>query len=100
MGVPARALTRGVARAGPYFGDCLSLDDLDELNIEIIRNTLYKVRPAPALARACDTGGRAGGPAGRRARHSERACLSERSEHVLEARACSVGHSGGGALPF
>jgi len=27
---------------GPYFGDCLSLDDLDEMNIEIIRNTLYK----------------------------------------------------------
>jgi V-type H+-transporting ATPase subunit d len=27
---------------GPYFGDCLSLDDLDEMNIEIIRNTLNK----------------------------------------------------------
>jgi len=27
---------------GPYFGDCLSLEDLDEVNIEIIRNTLYK----------------------------------------------------------
>jgi len=27
---------------GPYFGDCISLDDLDEMNIEIIRNTLYK----------------------------------------------------------
>ena len=27
---------------GPYFGECLSLDDLDEMNIEIIRNTLYK----------------------------------------------------------
>lgn len=27
---------------GQYFGDCLSLDDLDEMNIEIIRNTLYK----------------------------------------------------------
>jgi V-type H+-transporting ATPase subunit d len=27
---------------GPYFGDCLSLEDLDEMNIEIIRNTLYK----------------------------------------------------------
>lgn len=25
-----------------YFGDCLSLEDLDEVNIEIIRNTLYK----------------------------------------------------------
>jgi len=27
---------------GPYFGDCISLEDLDEVNIEIIRNTLYK----------------------------------------------------------
>ena len=27
---------------GPYFGDCLSLEDIDEMNIEIIRNTLYK----------------------------------------------------------
>ncbi|GAA5970006.1 hypothetical protein JCM21900_003957 [Sporobolomyces salmonicolor] len=26
----------------PYFRDCLSAQDLDELNIEIIRNTLYK----------------------------------------------------------
>jgi V-type H+-transporting ATPase subunit d len=26
----------------PYFRDCLSASDLDELNIEIIRNTLYK----------------------------------------------------------
>lgn len=26
----------------PYFGDCLSADDLDDLNIEIVRNTLYK----------------------------------------------------------
>lgn len=26
----------------PYFKDCLSADDLDDLNIEIIRNTLYK----------------------------------------------------------
>jgi len=26
----------------PYFRDCLSAADLDELNIEIIRNTLYK----------------------------------------------------------
>ena len=28
--------------AGAYFGDCLSLEDIDEMNIEIIRNTLYK----------------------------------------------------------
>ncbi|KAI9189830.1 H(+)-transporting V0 sector ATPase subunit d [Blastocladiella emersonii ATCC 22665] len=27
---------------GPYFKNCLSSHDLDELNIEIIRNTLYK----------------------------------------------------------
>jgi V-type H+-transporting ATPase subunit d len=26
----------------PYFRDCLSATDLDELNIEIIRNTVYK----------------------------------------------------------
>jgi V-type H+-transporting ATPase subunit d len=26
----------------PYFRDCLTATDLDELNIEIIRNTLYK----------------------------------------------------------
>jgi len=26
----------------PYFRDCLSEEDLDEMNIEIIRNTLYK----------------------------------------------------------
>ncbi|EEB06855.1 V-type ATPase V0 subunit D [Schizosaccharomyces japonicus yFS275] len=26
----------------PYFKDCISADDLDELHIEIIRNTLYK----------------------------------------------------------
>lgn len=26
----------------PYFANCLSAHDLDELNIEIIRNTLYK----------------------------------------------------------
>lgn len=28
--------------SAPYFRDCLSAQDLDELNIEIIRNTLYK----------------------------------------------------------
>ncbi|KDN51307.1 putative vacuolar atp synthase subunit D [Tilletiaria anomala UBC 951] len=27
---------------GPYFRDCVSAADLDDLNIEIIRNTLYK----------------------------------------------------------
>lgn len=26
----------------PFFVDCLSEQDLDEMNIEIIRNTLYK----------------------------------------------------------
>ena len=29
-------------RSGPYFGDCVALDDLSEMNIEIIRNALYK----------------------------------------------------------
>ena len=28
--------------AAPYFRDCLSATDLDDLNIEIIRNTVYK----------------------------------------------------------
>lgn len=27
----------------PYFVDCISEQDLDEMNAEIIRNTLYKV---------------------------------------------------------
>lgn len=27
-----------------FFQDCISEQDLDEMNIEIIRNTLYKVR--------------------------------------------------------
>jgi vacuolar-type H+-ATPase subunit C/Vma6 len=26
----------------PYFVDCINEQDLDELNVEIIRNTLYK----------------------------------------------------------
>lgn len=31
-------------RAAPYFRDCLSAQDLDELNIEIIRNTVrYRI---------------------------------------------------------
>lgn len=28
----------------PFFSDCISEQDLDEMNIEIIRNSLYKVR--------------------------------------------------------
>jgi V-type H+-transporting ATPase subunit d len=28
--------------SAPYFIDCISEQDLDEMNIEIIRNTLYK----------------------------------------------------------
>ncbi|THH07186.1 hypothetical protein EW146_g9395 [Bondarzewia mesenterica] len=37
-------LTRPAPHASPapYFRDCLSASDLDDLNIEIIRNTLYK----------------------------------------------------------
>ena len=35
-------LCRARTRTAPYFRDCLSAADLDELNIEIIRNTLYK----------------------------------------------------------
>ena len=28
----------------PYFAETLSSEDLDEMNIEILRNTLYKAR--------------------------------------------------------
>jgi len=42
---------------GPYFGDCLSLDDLDELNIEIIRNTLYKAYLEDFYAFCSNVGG-------------------------------------------
>lgn len=31
-----------------YFSECLSCEDLDEMNIEIMRNTLYKVRSGVA----------------------------------------------------
>ena len=39
MGLTPNALFHPLA---PYFRDCLSASDLDDLNIEIIRNTLYK----------------------------------------------------------
>jgi len=29
--------------SAPFFVECISEQDLDEMNIEIIRNTLYKV---------------------------------------------------------
>ena len=32
---------------GPYFKHCVTETDLDEVNIEVIRNTLYKVSHAP-----------------------------------------------------
>ena len=32
-----------LSHSGPYFKNCISETDLDELNIEIIRNALYKV---------------------------------------------------------
>ncbi|GME88429.1 unnamed protein product [[Candida] boidinii] len=38
----------------PYFKDCLSADDLDDLNIEIIRNTLYKAY-LEDFAQFCET---------------------------------------------
>ena len=34
----------------PYFAETLSSEDLDEMNIEILRNTLYKV---PLLSCVC-----------------------------------------------
>jgi V-type H+-transporting ATPase subunit d len=34
--------TKRSIRTAEYFRDCLKVDDLDALNIEIIRNTLYK----------------------------------------------------------
>jgi len=42
---------------GPYFGECLSLDDLDEMNIEIIRNTLNKAYLEDFYAFAQKVGG-------------------------------------------
>ena len=36
--------------SGPYFKTCISQTDLDELNIEIIRNALYKVCWPPSLS--------------------------------------------------
>jgi V-type H+-transporting ATPase subunit d len=36
------SLTDSFCCIAPYFANCLSAHDLDELNIEIIRNTLYK----------------------------------------------------------
>lgn len=37
-----RKLPELTPSAAPYFRECLSASDLDDLNIEIIRNTLYK----------------------------------------------------------
>jgi len=34
----------------PYFAETLTSEDLDEMNIEILRNTLYKVGGQPPLA--------------------------------------------------
>lgn len=34
----------------PYFAETLTSEDLDEMNIEILRNTLYKVGGKPPLA--------------------------------------------------
>lgn len=36
-----------VSVSAAFFQDCISEQDLDEMNIEIIRNTLYKVNVAP-----------------------------------------------------
>lgn len=33
-----------VLLSAAFFQDCISEQDLDEMNIEIIRNTLYKVK--------------------------------------------------------
>lgn len=32
-----------------FFQDCISEQDLDEMNIEIIRNTLYKVKQSKMM---------------------------------------------------
>lgn len=42
---------------GGYFGECLSLEDLDEMNIEIIRNTLYKAYLEDFYQFCCNVGG-------------------------------------------
>lgn len=36
-------LSSWVERSAPYFRDCLSAQDLDDLNIEIIRNTVRTI---------------------------------------------------------
>ena len=43
--------------AAPYFEKCISEQDLDEVHIEIIRNTLYKVTDTsgPSLQRTPDS---------------------------------------------
>lgn len=41
----------------PYFRDCFSAADLDDLNIEIIRNKLYKAYLEDFYAFACSLGG-------------------------------------------
>lgn len=45
---------------GPYMQKCLSMQDLDELNIEIIRNTLYKEYLQTFYAFCQDIGGPTG----------------------------------------
>ncbi|KAL1524096.1 hypothetical protein AB1Y20_019006 [Prymnesium parvum] len=42
---------------GAYFGDLISLEDLDEMNIEIIRNTLYKAYLEDFYQFCCSVGG-------------------------------------------
>ena len=43
----AKSLYKKIANSyffiAPFFVECISEQDLDEMNIEIIRNTLYKV---------------------------------------------------------
>jgi len=43
--------------SGAYFGDLISLEDLDEMNIEIIRNTLYKAYLEDFYQFCCSVGG-------------------------------------------
>lgn len=44
----------------PYFEKCLSAQDLDEMNIEIIRNTLYKAYLEDFYAYCINLGGPTG----------------------------------------
>lgn len=46
--------------AAPFFQDCISEADLDEMNVELIRNTLYKAYLEAFFDFCKETGGETG----------------------------------------